>query len=145
MIRRAGKEDLEKIAALEKICFRGIYSYDREDLLNFMHRGIFIVADTGEKLAGYAAGEAEGEISRLASICVHPDFRRRRVGEELVREFERISKESGSKLILIECNVANPSLEFFLSLGFKVIGIALNYYELPFNNSRDAFLMVKLL
>jgi|Deesub1362A_J573_1020465.scaffolds.fasta_scaffold01033_4 ribosomal-protein-alanine N-acetyltransferase len=141
-VKEAKEEDLEKILEIEKICFRGIYSYSLEDIFHFFVKGTLLVAEEEENILGYIAGEIREEVSRVASICVHPDFRKKGIGKALLEKFERKSKET-SKLILLECNRSNPSLDFFLKMKFGIIGLVLNYYDLPFNNSRDAFLLVK--
>ncbi|MDI3502315.1 MAG: [ribosomal protein S18]-alanine N-acetyltransferase [Archaeoglobi archaeon] len=141
IVRDASEKDLQKILRLERICFPGIYSYSPEILMGFILDGILILFESSEEVLGYIAGEP-GEISRIASICVHPEFRGKGIGRALLREFEK-RVEKG--IILAECNIKNPALEFFLKNGFRAFGMASLYYELPFNSSRDALLLAKLL
>lgn len=140
IVREASDSELEKIVRLERICFPGVYSYSPENLMKFISEGVLLLAESSGKILGYIAGEVE-EISRIASICVHPDFRGRGIGRTLLKEFEKRVKKG---IILIECNTNNPALLFFLKNGFRAFGMASLYYELPFNSSRDAFLMAKL-
>lgn len=74
-------------------------------------------ARNGEVIGG-AVGRTWGECCELQQLWVHADHRRRGVGAELVRRFERRARERGCRVFYLETfNFQAPAL--YRSLGYR--------------------------
>lgn len=139
-IRRAEERDTEAIAALERLCFRTPWSGDsiRREL-------------TENRLALYLAAELRGEVvayagiwlvageGHITNIAVHPDFRRRHIGEAVVRNLLLEAEKAGAQSQTLEVRASNePAIKLYEKFGFRAAGVRKNYYE---DNGEDALIM----
>ena len=139
-IRRAEERDTEAIAALERLCFRTPWSGDsvRREL-------------TENRLALYIAAELQGEVvayagiwlvageGHITNIAVHPDFRRRHIGEAVVRNLLLEAEKAGAQSQTLEVRASNePAIKLYEKFGFRAAGVRKNYYE---DNGEDALIM----
>src|SRR4030066_344069 len=66
------------------------------------------------------AGHAERWV--LANVVVHPDFRRRGVGRELVEACLGLARSRGIGALMLQVKVDNPEAEsLYLRLGFRAL------------------------
>lgn len=73
----------------------------------FDRRGLIVAVDesrvVGYVHAGFAVNEAESSLDHsqgiISALMVHPDYRRRRIGTELVRLAEEYLRQSGSEFV----------------------------------------------
>ena len=81
-----------------------------------------IIAEEDERAVGAAAGIADGDVFRLLSIYVEPEYRKRGIGRALLEKLEEIVAVTG-RLIRAEYTAAGEDLEalapFFLHLGYR--------------------------
>ena len=57
----------------------------------------------------------------LCELVVHPDFRRRGIGEQLARERIGIAKRLGSSAVYLSCQLGRHSIPLYRKLGFSQI------------------------
>jgi ribosomal protein S18 acetylase RimI-like enzyme len=57
---------------------------------------------------------------KMRQVAVDPEFQRRGIGEQLVRESERIAKEMGAAKM--ELNARLTAVDFYKRLGYTVVG-----------------------
>ncbi len=81
-----------------------------------------------------------GRIAHVATLAVHPDYRRRGIGSCLLANALLDSIERGMNEALLEVREKNQSAQaLYLEFGFQVAGIRKGYYM---DTGEDALLMV---
>jgi len=80
---------------------------------------IFLVAEDDGRIIGSVLGTHDGRKGWINRLAVHPDYRRRGIGTQLVREVERRLDAMGIDIVtcLIE-DWNTSSQEFFTVLGY---------------------------
>jgi [ribosomal protein S18]-alanine N-acetyltransferase len=77
--------------------------------------------------------------AHIATIAVHPEFRRQGIGEQiLIRALQAVRGE-GAQRAFLEVRAGNAAAQaMYLKYGFEVVGVRPHYYR---DNSEDALLM----
>lgn len=132
---------VEQVAQLEKLCFSDPWSERSivSELSNPL--SLWLVAMEGERLAGYVGSQSvEGEADMM-NVAVHPDLRRRGVGETLVNALVTALAQRGVHSLTLEVRVSNESaIGLYKKLGFAQVGLRKNYYRHP---REDAYILRK--
>jgi ribosomal-protein-alanine N-acetyltransferase len=130
-IRPALRRDLRRILEIETASF-GRDAWDRrifEDALK-QSPDLFVVARLSGRIAGYSITHIERGAAELVSIAVHPDYRRRAVGEALMyftrRELGRFGVAAWRLMVRIDNEQA---IGFYRGLGFVRTRTVRGYYE----------------
>ncbi len=137
MIRRFNWSDLEDILGIEKEAFPKS-PYSRFTFLYYSAAcsNTFLVYEDerkhSNKITGYIIFYPEGHI---VSIAVHPAYRRRGIGAELVGEVLKVTKGNASVEVRESNEVAK---EFYTHLGFFLQAIVPKYY-----GDEDALVMIR--
>ncbi|ADB57514.1 ribosomal-protein-alanine acetyltransferase [Archaeoglobus profundus DSM 5631] len=99
-----------------------------------------LVADIGGKVVGYiAVMDIDRETSKIVSLAVKKEFRRKGIGTKLLSTAIERCKERGKKKIILEVRVSNyPAQNLYKKMGFKIVDVIPNYYQ----DGEDAYLMV---
>ncbi len=99
----------------------------------------FLVAEINGIVVGYAAGFlASLGVGRIFSLAVHPAYRNRRVGSNLLKEIINTFRKMGVLEIILEVRSSNTKAKrFYERHGFRQIGILEKYYT----NEENACLM----
>ena len=127
MIRRFKRLDLEDVLGIEKQAFpKSPYSRFTFRYYAAACSNTFLVFEderkNTNKIAGYIIFYPEGHI---VSIAVHPAYRRRGIGTELVGEVLKVTKGNA----IVEVRESNEiAKEFYMHLGFSLRTIIPNYY-----------------
>ncbi len=137
MIRKALVKDLDKINALGELLqpnFKSIYKL--KDEINKDLTILFVNEDKGIVNAYLYAQNLIDHID-LLSIIVHPDWRRKKIGTNLIKYLIDNYCYQDLKPIILEVATDNDSaLKLYESFKFKIVNTRKNYY-----NNKDAFLM----
>ncbi len=81
----------------------------------------FIGAFDGEKLIGTVIASFDGRKGWINRLAVHPKYRRRGIGQHLIKEAETILKKKGAWVICALIERKNePSLNLFKKCGYKI-------------------------
>ncbi|KXG76047.1 Acetyltransferase YpeA [Fervidicola ferrireducens] len=133
-------EDLDQVMEVEKLSFTNPWSKNSFFLeLTTNELATYIVAKVDGKVVGYAGmwlivGEAH-----VTNVAVHPEFRKKGIGELLMRSLMTLAKESGAKMMTLEVRKSNYIAQnLYTKLGFEPIGIRRGYYT---DNREDAVIM----
>lgn len=132
------------LAEIEKECFgrdawsisalRGEFSND------FSH--FFAEVRNGE-IVGYVCVRIMYEEAQVCNIAVLPNFRRRGIATELIKECMAFCVEKQCLLAELEVNTENlPAVELYQKCGFEVAGTRKNFYRRSRYKTRDAYTMV---
>ena len=121
---------LDAVAALEAQCFADPWSRDAlaEELHNPCAR--FLVAESGDTIAGYLGCHHIADEGFIANVAVDPAHRRQGVGRRLVAA----ALEQGADLyrLTLEVRVSNEAaIALYRSLGFVKDGTRPRFYAHP--------------
>ncbi len=142
MVRRAVSRDIPRLAEIEKICFSEPWSEAVfKDFLG--GNGSIVLAAVSEgTVVGYVTGAYVLERSDIYNIAVTADYRRKGVGNALLREFFAVLP-NGVKTVGLEVRESNlAAISMYKKNGFETVGMRKNFYVLPREN---AVLMTKQL
>ena len=103
-------------------------------------RDFFVVAKVGGRIAGYAVACADQPTAEIASLAVHPDYRRRGVADALMRHTLGALSAAGVRRVELMVRTGNlAGAQLYRSLGFRRVRLVPRYYE----NGGDGFLMAR--
>ena len=139
-IERMNEAHVAAVAALEKLCFADPWSLSSiaSELNNPL--ALWLVAVEDGDLCGYIGSQSVMGESDMMNVAVHPDHRRKGVGEMLVLALcEALSGENTS--LALEVRSSNtPAIALYEKLGFTQVGLRRNYYRNP---KEDALILRK--
>jgi ribosomal-protein-alanine N-acetyltransferase len=126
-------DHVAKVAQLEAICFRDPWSErsiasELDNQLSF-----WLVAVEDGEVCGYIGSQTVMGESDMMNVGVHPDHRRKGIGEKLILSLvEGLKNEMDSHALTLEVRAFNtPAIALYQKLGFEQIGLRKNYYRNP--------------
>ena len=127
--------DLPEVLAIERRSFPNPWpeSTFRGELQNagISHPLAVVESGTGA-IIGYLIYWKIADEAQVNNVAVHPDFRNRRIGEEILREVLATLIREEVRLVTLEVRRSNaPARRLYEKLGFKVMGIRKAYYSNP--------------
>ena len=140
IIRKAEDRDVVSMAELDKICFAAPWSEDSFRFeVNENPMALYIVAEIDGRLAGYAGLWLIVDEGHITNVAVHPDFRRKHIGQAIISVLLAAAEEAGAMSQTLEVRVSNePAQKLYSKFGFKSAGVRKGYYE---DNKEDAMIM----
>lgn len=104
---------------------------------------IYVVITENDKVLGYGGMWHVVNEGHITNIAVHKDYRRRGIGDLIIKELVAIAEENEMMGLTLEVRKSNTNaLELYKKNGFKLEGIRPEYYE---DNKEDAYIMWKYL
>ena len=77
--------------------------------------------------------------AHIATIAVHPDYRRRKIAQRLLAWGLRAAEERGARTAFLEVRCGNLAAQaMYAAFGFEIVGERPRYYQ---DNQEDAILM----
>lgn len=142
IIRQARESDIDGITRLDQLCFSAPWSREsfRQEIME-NSLALYLVAELphSEGLVGYAGIWAILDEGHITNVAVHPGYRRRHIGEALVKVLMEEASSSGIRLFTLEARVSNePAIRLYRKFGFREVGVRKGYYE---DNNEDALIM----
>ena len=141
MIVKMNESHVAQVAELEKICFSDPWSENSvaSELNNKL--ALWLVAQEGERVAGYIGSQTVMGESDMMNVAVHPDFRRCGIAETLVLSLVEELQKRSSRCLTLEVRASNgPAICLYEKLGFHQVGRRKNYYRNP---REDALILRK--
>ena len=132
---------LARVLRIERASF-GSDAWPRKYFLELYRdcRDVFVVAKVGGRIAGYAVACVEKHNAEIASLAVHPDYRRRGVADALMRHTLRELGAAGARRVELMVRTGNTAgAQLYRSLGFRRVRRVPRYYE----DGGDGFLMAR--
>lgn len=132
-LRRATLDDLDALNDLEKRCFEND-RLSRRQLRHWLQveHGILLVAEVDKMLAGYGLVwlHRGTRLARLYSLAVSPEFRGRKIADQLMDALEEATEEAGRLFMRLEVAKRNSSaIKLYERHGYQVFGEYSDYYE----------------
>jgi len=134
--------DLRQILQIETSAFNSYDAYGREDFRRWFRRNpdLCLVAEIEGRIAGYGIARILADKAEVASLAIHPDFRRQGVGSALLGETIRRAQTYGIQQIELEVRKTNlDGFQFWKKMGFRPVGELPRFYE----DGEDAIQMRK--
>jgi ribosomal-protein-alanine N-acetyltransferase len=131
------------LAALEKLCFSQPWSAGGLKAELDKPGSLFLVAEDGGELLGYAGLNAVLDEGYICNVAVRPDSRRRGVASALLTELLKRCGEQGLSFVSLEVRRSNEAaVSLYAGFGFVSVGVRPGFYEIP---REDALIMTKTL
>jgi [ribosomal protein S18]-alanine N-acetyltransferase len=137
------EQDLEEVLAIEKASFqtpwtRGMFLSELK--ANPFSHPVVARFPGVTKIIGYACFWIVFDELHLMNLAIHPDHRRRGIGEELARWVLSRGQEKGARTAALEVRESNrPARRLYEKVGFKEIAVRPGYYRNP---KEDALIML---
>ena len=139
-IRRMTLADVPQVAEIDRLSFSLPWperSFRFEVTENPVSRG-WVVEVEGRIVAMLVLWLIVDE-AHIATIAVHPDFRRQGIGEEILLDALAAAQEKGARRAFLEVRIGNTIAQaMYKKYGFAVDGVRPKYYK---DNNEDAILM----
>lgn len=132
MIRPLSPARLEQAAALEAQCFSAPLS--RAGLAALLNNPacLWLAAEEGSRLLGYAGAHRSGPTAQLLRLAVAPEARRRGIGSTLLEALCAALRGAGAACLLLELRESNhPARLLYVRQGFFPAGRIPHYYANP--------------
>lgn len=132
-------EHIRGMAEIERLCFSTPWNEEMlaEELTN--SRAVYAVALSRGRVLGYAGMHAVLDEGYITNVAVHPDSRRRGIGNALVQTLIGCGQDTGLAFLTLEARAGNrEAISLYTSCGFGEAGRRSGYYKEP---KEDAVLM----
>jgi ribosomal-protein-alanine N-acetyltransferase len=145
LIRPMEQDDLEQVLAIDQMSFSlpwpaSAYNYElNENPLSLMWVAEASLPEGAPHIVGMVVVWLVLEEAHIATIAVHPRYRGRGIGQQLVVVALQAAMRSGSKSATLEVRAANHVAQrLYNRFGFQVVGNRPRYYR---DNNEDALIM----
>ncbi|MGZ8502478.1 MAG: ribosomal protein S18-alanine N-acetyltransferase [Candidatus Limnocylindrales bacterium] len=99
----------------------------------------YMVVRVGDSVVGYAGLWLMVDEAHITTFAIHPDWRRRHLGERLLLALLDIALERRAAEATLEVRLSNlPARRLYEKSGFRPVGIRPRYYT---DNNEDALIM----
>jgi ribosomal-protein-alanine N-acetyltransferase len=152
-LRKFNHDDLRSVVHINNVCLPENYSdYFFIDLHERFSQ-TFIVAEENGEVVGYIMCRVELGLSNfgfggvirkghVVSVAVLPQYRRKGIGEALIKEAIEGMHLYNAKQCFLEVRIANtPAIDLYKKLGFQVTRTIHSYYA----DGEDAYVMSRKL
>lgn len=126
MIRRDMRETLE----IEGLSFE--HGWAEEDFLRTLRQRncIGMVSEHQEKVVGFMIYELHKKNLTILNFAVHPDYRRNRVGEQMIEKLKgKLTQQRRSSVNLVVRETNLPAQLFFKSCEFRARRVLRDHYD----------------
>ena len=142
-------DDIDRIMAVMEAAFDPAYgeAWNRrqvEDALTMGNCYYQLIAPDGlipvpgEHAAGFYMSRCGFDEEELLLFAVDPQYRRRGLGETMLRSFADAARQRGARRLILEMRKGNPAETLYRRFGFAQIGERRDYYRLPGGGRLDA-------
>nr|WP_297056114.1 type I glyceraldehyde-3-phosphate dehydrogenase [Thermosulfurimonas sp.] len=141
VLRSTCRKDLADLLRIERVSFSRPWS--KEQILREFEKPYarMVVAEAGGKVLGYGCFWLIADELQVARIAVSPSWRRKGLGEALLREGLRWARTRGAVRATLEVEAGNEAaLALYAKWGFRVVGVRPGFYS-----PGDALLMERSL
>ena len=138
LIRRAGPDDVESVAALEALSFSNPWQPQTFSSLIAEGRAHILVAeDATAEIVGYAVVWWVLEQGELANLAVREEEQGRGIGSSLLDRVMADAGAEGVESLFLEVRESNKkALDLYLSRGFTQVAVRRAYYQHPREDAR---------
>lgn len=142
--REMKEEDLREVLRIERLSFPTPWSYSlfKQEMLNILSGTMVAEAENENgqpSTVGYTCFWNIGDEIHITNIAIDPPYRRKGIGERMLRQIMEMGREEGMRLMTLEVRASNtPAQRMYRKLGFIPVGTRKGYYA---DNGEDAIIM----
>ena len=141
LIRNFKRKDIEEVIYIAEISLTETYSDELFYSIYNAKNTIFLVAEINNTVVGFLSSIYNSKNARLLMLAVHPFYRRRGIGSELMDSFLQLCISKGIKRITLEVRPSNTdAITFYRKRGFITTDILDDFYT----DGEKAIKMVKV-
>jgi ribosomal-protein-alanine N-acetyltransferase len=133
--------DIPQVMEIERLSFALPWSENsfREELSD-NDKAHFFVATSAERVVGAAGYWQIEDECHISTVATHPDWRRRGIGELLLKTMLSEARTWGAALAVLEVRVSNEAaIQLYKKYRFEISRVRRNYYR---DNDEDALEML---
>jgi ribosomal-protein-alanine N-acetyltransferase len=129
-IRQATKDDIDKLIALDELSFTKSWSFQMFSDEIKKDYAYFYLAEIDNIPVGYAIIWCIYETAELIRIATHPDYRKKGIGNSLIKKALEKAIEQKCETMMLEVNCNNTAAQaLYLKNNFRQISIRKGYYD----------------
>ena len=133
------REDLPRLADLEKICFSTPWSQESLAAELQKENALFLAAHAEGQAVAYAGMNWVLDEGYVDNVAVHPSFRRQGLGRALMSALIQQARALDLAFLSLEVRPSNAgAIALYTSLGFREAGRRRNFYTQP---AEDALIL----
>ena len=140
-IKPMEKNDVDKVIAIESLAY-GDHHWSKESFLTELSNELahyYSVFNKKNELIAYCGTWQILEEAHITNIAVSPEYRRKHIGEALLKTIIDDCYKNMVKFITLEVRISNtPAINLYEKYGFKSLGTRKGYYQ---DNNEDALIM----
>lgn len=130
---------LQGAAAVEAACFAQPWSANSLELLTKDGIGVGFACMDGDRVVAYGGMICAVDEGQITNIAVLPDYRRRGMGDAIVRALLRYAKDEKLDTVTLEVRASNAAaIALYRRNGFSEAGRRKAFYTKP---TEDAMIM----
>jgi len=134
-LRRMMRRDLPEILAIEHRSFSNPWpetTFEGEVQNVGLSYPVVAVDEDSGRIVGYVIFWIITDEAQINNVAVHPDFRRRRIAEDMFRLILEAMEQHGVHFVSLEVRAGNTGARtLYEKLGFRSIGERKEYYTKP--------------
>ncbi len=140
VLRPMRQQDLPAVLEVERAAYDQPWSENIfQDCLRVGY--YCVVSDFDGRIVGHGIMSLGVGECHLLNICIHPDYQRRRLGNQLVNYLLDLARWKKIRMAFLEVRVSNQAAyKLYTRLGFDEIGVRKNYYPSP-GGREDALIL----
>ena len=139
VLRPMRRRDVLEVTEIERGSFSAPWSAVAFRSLLRRRNAVLLVAEEGERIAGYAVLWIASEVAELGNLAVRPAFRGQGTGRALLDEVLREAAAGGARTVFLEVRKSNEAArQLYARAGFRIAGVRSDYYVSP---REDALVM----
>lgn len=132
--------DIHAVHEIERLSFRTpwpAHAFEQEIRRNSLAR--YLVARAGERVVAFAGVWMMADEAHITTFSVHPDWRRRGIGRQLLVSLADLSHALRASRMTLEVRAGNTAAQaLYRSFGFADAGTRPRYYT---DDGEDALIM----
>lgn len=136
------EEDIPAILEIENVSFQNPWrasTFSGEIANKGVSYPYVIVHRNFDRIIGYIIYWKIQEEVQISNFAVHPDFRKKGIGEAVMRSVIKVIQRDGGVYVFLEVRPSNLAAQnLYKKLGFKILGTRKDYYQTPLE---DALIM----
>ncbi|MBM7583096.1 ribosomal-protein-alanine N-acetyltransferase [Caldicoprobacter guelmensis] len=140
VVRPIKSDDVDAVWEIEKMCFSVPWS--RQSFVLEVEKNKcarYVVAEQDGNVLGYAGMWLIVDEAHVTNIAVHPLFRRKGIGQALLKALMMEAYRMGIDKMTLEVRASNIAAQsLYKKLGFVEVGVRKGYYS---DNDEDAVIM----
>jgi len=135
-----GKDDIDQVWSIEKMCFSTPWSREAFRMEVEENRcARYFVARKDDRVVGYGGMWLVIDEAHITNVAVHPEYRGRKIGEAIMKTLMREAFSRHIQRMTLEVRRSNlVAQNLYRKLGFEICGVRRKYYS---DNNEDALIM----